>query len=110
NKCGHNFGNRRRQACRDAGHPGPESRQHPLMDRVAKIFTDLGGIFCVSPESFLKKSKSISAFIFDWDGVFNDGTKNENGSSPFGEVDAMGANLLRYSTYLRNGEMPVVAL
>ena len=80
------------------------------MDRVAKIFTDLGGLFCVSLESFLKKSKSIRAFIYDWDGVFNDGTKNENGSSSFGEVDAMGTNLLRYSNYLRHGEMPVVAV
>lgn len=80
------------------------------MDRIAKLFTDLGGFFCVSPEVFRKKSESIRAFIFDWDGVFNDGTKNENGSSSFGEVDAMGANLLRYSTYLRHGEMPVVAL
>ena len=80
------------------------------MDRVTRIFTDLGGIFCISPEVFKRKTESIRAFIFDWDGVFNDGTKNENGSSSFGEVDAMGANLLRYSTYLRHGEMPFVAL
>lgn len=80
------------------------------MDKVAKIFTDLGGIFCISPEMFRKKSDSIRAFIFDWDGVFNDGTKNENGSSSFGEVDAMGTNLLRYSNYLHHGKMPTVAV
>lgn len=80
------------------------------MDRIAKIFTGLGGIFCISPEAFRKKSESISAFIFDWDGVFNDGTKDENGSSSFGEVDAMGTNLLRFSNYLRHGKMPTVAV
>lgn len=80
------------------------------MARVTKIFTDLGGIFCVSPEAFRKKSESIRAFIFDWDGVFNDGTKDENGSSSFGEVDAMGANLLRYSNALLHVETPVVAI
>lgn len=80
------------------------------MERVANIFTELGGTFCISPDVFREKSRVITAFIFDWDGVFNDGTKDANGSSSFGEVDAMGANLLRYSTYLRHGEMPLVAL
>lgn len=80
------------------------------MNRIAKIFTDLGGTFCTSPDDFARKAASIRAFIFDWDGVFNDGTKNENGSSSFGEVDAMGTNLLRYSNYLSHGKMPFVGV
>ena len=80
------------------------------MDQIAKIFTDHGGIFCISPDAFLKKARSIRAFIFDWDGVFNDATKNQHGSSSFDEVDAMGSNLLRYSNTLLHGEMPRVAV
>jgi 3-deoxy-D-manno-octulosonate 8-phosphate phosphatase (KDO 8-P phosphatase) len=56
------------------------------------------------------KLSQIKAFVFDWDGVFNDGTKNENGSSPFSEVDSMGTNLLRFSHFLATGELPFIAI
>src|SRR5690606_34036729 len=80
------------------------------MADVSRIFSELGGVFCVPAEEFSEKVSSIRAFIFDWDGVFNDGTKNQSGSSSFGEVDAMGSNLLRYSWWTRHGVMPIVAL
>ncbi|MFO7257015.1 MAG: phosphatase [Bacteroidota bacterium] len=80
------------------------------MTDVGRIFSELGGVFCVPAEQFAAKVSAIRAFIFDWDGVFNDGTKNQSGSSSFGEVDAMGSNLLRYSWWSRHGVMPIVAL
>ena len=48
--------------------------------------------------------------MFDWDGVFNNGIKDENGSSPFSEIDAMGTNLLRFNYYIRNAETPLIAI
>lgn len=73
-------------------------------------FTSIGGKFCIPYNAFSAKLESIRAFIFDWDGVFNDGTKDHQGSSDFNEVDAMGTNLLRFSRWQRTGEMPFVAV
>jgi len=78
--------------------------------RIEKIFTDIGGTFAVSAEMFLGKLNRIKAFIFDWDGVFNGGEKNENGSSNFSEVDSMGINMLRYSSWLIHHKLPLTAV
>ena len=56
------------------------------------------------------KLRPIKAFIFDWDGVFNNGEKNIEGHSTFSEVDAMGINLLRFGYYLINKTLPVTAV
>lgn len=80
------------------------------LSQIQQVFTDLGGLFCIPFDEFRLRLENIKAYIFDWDGVFNDGTKNENGSSSFGEIDAMGTNLLRFSHYLHKKRMPVVAV
>lgn len=54
--------------------------------------------------------QGVRAVLFDWDGVFNDGYKDAEGASPFSEVDSMGVNLLRFSLWLANGELPVAAI
>lgn len=68
------------------------------------------GDFVSNPARIAKKLKGIKAFLFDWDGVFNDGEKKENGSSSFSEVDAMGTNLIRFNYYLQHQQVPVVAV
>ncbi len=80
------------------------------MVHLEKLFTQQGGTFCIPLGELQKKLSHIRAFIFDWDGVFNDGIKNEHGSSSFSEVDAMGTNLLRFSNYLIKGRMPIVSV
>lgn len=77
---------------------------------LQKLFTEGGGAFQIPFETFSAKLNTIRAFIFDWDGVFNDGTKDHQGSSNFNEVDAMGTNLLRFSRWLDRGELPFVAV
>jgi 3-deoxy-D-manno-octulosonate 8-phosphate phosphatase (KDO 8-P phosphatase) len=73
--------------------------------------TDLfKGTFLASPVAIQEKLFKIKAYIFDWDGIFNNGMKDENGSSPFSEVDAMGTNMLRFNHYLRKGQSPVTAV
>ena len=64
------------------------------------------GRFIADPLALSKKLEKIKAYVFDWDGVFNDGYKNESGSSPFSEIDSMGTNLLRFNHFLRTGENP----
>ncbi|MGQ0740138.1 MAG: phosphatase [Bacteroidota bacterium] len=68
------------------------------------------GRFITGLETLQQKLAGIKAYVFDWDGVFNDGFKNDAGSSPFSEIDSMGANLLRFSHYLRTKANPVFAV
>ena len=68
------------------------------------------GSFISNPEVIKTKLNGIKAFVFDWDGVFNNGIKDKEGTSPFNEVDAMGTNMLRFNYYLRNNNNPVVAI
>lgn len=80
------------------------------MQEIEKLYTQLGGRF-ISPFNEVKnKCAHIKAFIFDWDGVFNNGQKTSSGGSHFSEVDSMGTNLLRYSCYLKGGVMPLTAI
>jgi 3-deoxy-D-manno-octulosonate 8-phosphate phosphatase (KDO 8-P phosphatase) len=74
------------------------------LESVASAFQ---GTFYTPPAEIAARLQKIRAFIFDWDGVFNNGVKDSEGASPFNEVDAMGTNLLRFNHYLRNGDVPV---
>jgi 3-deoxy-D-manno-octulosonate 8-phosphate phosphatase (KDO 8-P phosphatase) len=68
------------------------------------------GRFIKDPDTIRQKLEGIKAYMFDWDGVFNNGHKTETGSSSFSEVDSMGTNLLRFSHYLKAGQTPNVAI
>ncbi|HEX7844939.1 MAG TPA: hypothetical protein VF476_04000 [Chitinophagaceae bacterium] len=68
------------------------------------------GQFITGLDDIIAKAAGMKAFIFDWDGVFNDGFKNDAGSSPYSETDSMGTNLLRFSHFLRTWQTPVFAI
>ena len=75
------------------------------------FFKKNGGQFLISVASLKKKMKKIKAFIFDWDGVFNDSSKRGNGESYFTEVDSMGINMLRFSSWMvQNKKNPICAV
>ncbi|NBQ47522.1 MAG: phosphatase [Sphingobacteriia bacterium] len=80
------------------------------MTTLETLYTGIGGTFVTPPEILSKKMDQIKAFVFDWDGVFNDGQKMSTGGSSFSEVDSMGTNLLRFSHYLRHGQLPLTAI
>lgn len=78
---------------------------------IQELFESNGGKFISSPRVIQEKLKNIKAYIFDWDGVFNTGTKGESKSSNYSEVDAMGTNMLRLGYWLDNGgELPIVSI
>jgi 3-deoxy-D-manno-octulosonate 8-phosphate phosphatase (KDO 8-P phosphatase) len=77
---------------------------------AGKISAFFKGEFVTAPEQLQEKLSKIRAYVFDWDGVFNNGQKDEKGSSPFSEVDSMGTNMLRFSHYLLQHVSPVVAV
>lgn len=77
---------------------------------IETTFIDAGGQFLSDSALITLKLQGIKAFIFDWDGVFNNGQKNLDGSSSFSEVDSMGTNLLRFSHFLKHGKLPLTAI
>ncbi|MBS1774385.1 MAG: phosphatase [Bacteroidetes bacterium] len=77
---------------------------------INTVVSHFKGSFITPAEEIAAKLSGIKAFVFDWDGVFNNGVKDENGTSSFSEVDAMGTNLVRFNHYLRNNELPIVAI
>ena len=77
---------------------------------IEKLFADLGADFLLPVAQLQQRLQSIKAFVFDWDGVFNDGVKGENAPSSFSEPDSMGTNMLRYAHWRARGELPVCAV
>lgn len=75
-----------------------------------KIFENNGGKFLVSESLLVSNLSRIKAFVFDWDGVFTNGEKDQDMQTRFNEVDSMGTNLLRFTYFLKNKELPVTAI
>lgn len=78
-----------------------------IKDIISKNFK---GQFITDINEMAEKAATIKAYVFDWDGVFNDGYKNDNGSSLYSETDSMGTNLLRFSHFLKTWQAPVFAI
>ena len=77
-----------------------------MTNSLNNLLQQFKGTFITAPHELQEKLTKIKAYIFDWDGVFNNGKKEDNGSSSFNEIDAMGTNLLRFHHYLRTGTIP----
>ncbi len=73
-------------------------------------FENIGGKFLIPENEFRQKLNLVKAFVFDWDGVFTDGSKDFELQSRFNEVDSMGTNLLRFSFYLKNKALPFTSV
>ena len=80
------------------------------MTELENLYGVIGGRFITPAEQIKDKLQKIKAFVFDWDGVFNNGEKQSSGGSNFSEVDSMGQNLLRFSYHLKNKQLPVTAI
>jgi 3-deoxy-D-manno-octulosonate 8-phosphate phosphatase (KDO 8-P phosphatase) len=78
--------------------------------QMVNILRHFSGRLLSDASEITRQFTYIRAFLFDWDGVFNNGEKNENGSSPFSEVDAMGTNLLRFNHFLNYGRAPYTGI
>ena len=78
------------------------------MTDIKNKFIQIGGEFLVSEEKIATELFKIKAFIFDWDGVFNNGIKTSESGSGFSESDAMGVNMLRFNHWRISGKVPLV--
>ncbi|WP_020528206.1 hypothetical protein [Flexithrix dorotheae] len=81
------------------------------MNHLESVFTEMGGEFLCPFSVFEEKVKKIKAFVFDWDGVFNNGIKSPESPSQYAEGDSMGTNLMRFSKWLTLGKtLPVTGI
>jgi len=71
-----------------------------------KRYRDCGGTFAATADIIAGKLQGVDTYLFDWDGVFNTGTKGGERVSGFSEPDSMGTNLLRFGHWLRTGRLP----
>jgi len=77
---------------------------------IQTTFENIGGQFILPSKEIASKLKNIKAFVFDWDGVFNDGIKGEGKTSGFSEADAMALHILRYAYWRLTGAVPIIAI
>jgi 3-deoxy-D-manno-octulosonate 8-phosphate phosphatase (KDO 8-P phosphatase) len=77
---------------------------------VEARFSALGGVFLTPARDIAARLAAMQGLLFDWDGVFNAGSKGEGASSTFNETDSMGINLLRYSMWRTRRELPAAGL
>jgi 3-deoxy-D-manno-octulosonate 8-phosphate phosphatase (KDO 8-P phosphatase) len=81
------------------------------MTSLIQQFLLEGAQLNASVSDIRQKLTGIRAFLFDWDGVFNNGEKFGDQGSPFSEADSMGTNLLRLGYWLRHDhKMPVTGI
>lgn len=78
--------------------------------RALNAYEQRGTRFPQGIEKVVASVKKVRLLLFDWDGVFNDGSKSGMEGSGFSEVDSLGTNLLRYGLYLHQGRMPRTAI
>ena len=78
------------------------------MGLIEDKFTGLGGKFLISEEEMERELRKVNVFIFDWDGVFNDGFKDSDRGSGFSEADSMGVNMLRFNNWRIQKKAPLV--
>jgi 3-deoxy-D-manno-octulosonate 8-phosphate phosphatase (KDO 8-P phosphatase) len=74
------------------------------------LYQNLGAEFLASHDQLVARFGKIRAVLFDWDGVFHSGHKNEKRTSSFSETDSMGVNMLRFGLFLQNGSIPYTAI
>jgi 3-deoxy-D-manno-octulosonate 8-phosphate phosphatase (KDO 8-P phosphatase) len=78
---------------------------------IGARFEALGGVFVTPAAALAEKLERVRGLIFDWDGVFNAGTKGQGAASTYSEPDSMGTNLLRFALWRAHREvLPVAAV
>jgi 3-deoxy-D-manno-octulosonate 8-phosphate phosphatase (KDO 8-P phosphatase) len=78
------------------------------MADIENKFIQIGGKFLVPAAKIAKQVLKTNAFIFDWDGVFNNGVKGSDVGSGFSEADSMGLNMLRFNHWRILRKLPLV--
>lgn len=79
-------------------------------EEIISVYESNGAQLLIDQTELKERLRQVDTFIFDWDGIFNDGRKGSSGTSSFSEPDSMGTNLMRFSYYLNNGDIPRIGI
>jgi len=82
----------------------------PVQTGFERHFSELGALFLTDASELSVRLRTVKAFVFDWDGVFNAGVKSDGAGSGFSEADSMGTNLLRYALWRRDSRLARMAV
>lgn len=80
------------------------------LSTIEQLFKSKGGHFLQSASAIKAAMLEVNVLLFDWDGVFTDGRKDNKRNSTYSELDTMGINLLRFAFFLQNGTIPFTAI
>ncbi len=76
------------------------------MINLSDEFEERGGKFVF--RSHLLRSNLAKVYLFDWDGVFNNGYRSRLGESDLSIAEAVGIEMLRFGHWIKFGELPMV--
>lgn len=77
---------------------------------IEDVFVKMGGKFHTSAYSVQSKLQNTKAYIFDWDGVFNEGRKGMRHTGSYSEIDTVGVKMLRFAHFLMHHKLALVAI
>ena len=77
---------------------------------IEDVFVKIGGEFYASAYNIQAKLKDIKAYVFDWDGVFNDARREVNLSGSYSMIDTLGIRMLRFAHFLMHKNIARVAV
>jgi 3-deoxy-D-manno-octulosonate 8-phosphate phosphatase (KDO 8-P phosphatase) len=80
------------------------------MEDIEELFLSIGGEFITPLPLLHERVRNIRAFLFDWDGVFNNGMKGGAAHSLYSEADSMGTNLIRLNYWLQHRSLPFMGI
>lgn len=75
------------------------------LTQVEDAFVDIGGKFLTSAFDIREKLQHIKAYLFDWDGVFNDGRLGDSALSSYSAVDSLGFTMLSFGHFLTHHKL-----
>ncbi len=77
---------------------------------IEDVFVQSGARFYTSAYNIQAKLQNIKAYVFDWNGVFNDGRKGTDHSGTYSEIDMRGIHMLRFAHFLMHKNMAHIAI
>lgn len=75
------------------------------LTELEDAFVNIGGKFYTSAFDIREKLQNIKAYLFDWDGVFNDGRLGDSALSSYSAVDSLGFTLLSFGHFLSHHQL-----
>jgi len=78
------------------------------MINLSDEFEERGGKFVSRSNLMRSNLAKVKVYLFDWDGVFNNGYRSRHGESDLSVAEAVGIDMLRFGHWIKFGELPMI--